>query len=230
MQWRYIRIQPPIVLAILSIGVSPFLMQTANSVVQGLFNFNLIKYGNDLAVGAMGIILSVTFLIITCFIALNMAAQPIIGYNFGAKNFVRVKETLKTALIAATLISTLSWAIIHSIPEIIINVFISGNTELSAFAVEGIHIFLIMLPVIGFQVVAGNYFQSTGKASTAIFLTLLRQVIVLIPMLFILPPIFGLKGVWMAGPISDTVAAVICGLFLVVEWKHINAQTSQAVE
>jgi putative MATE family efflux protein len=226
LQWRYIRIQPPIVLAIVSIGVAPFLMQMANSMVQGLFNYNLIKYGNDLAVGAMGIIMSVTFLIITCFIALNMAAQPIIGYNFGAKNFARVKETLKTALIAATLVSTVSWAIIHAVPEIIVGAFIRDDAELTAFAVQGMHIFLIMLPVIGFQVVAGNYFQSTGKASVAVFLTLLRQVIVLIPMLLILPPILGLKGVWIAGPISDTVAAVICGVFLAVEWKHISAQAS----
>jgi len=227
LQWRYIRIKTPVVLAILSIGVSPFLMQTANSVVQGLFTYNLIKYGSDLAVGAMGIIISVTFIIITCFIALNMAAQPIIGYNFGAKNFARVKETLKTALIAATLVSTVSWAIIHAVPELIVGLFIRNDAELTAFAVQGMHIFLIMLPVVGFQVVAGNYFQSIGKASVAIFLTLLRQVIVLIPMLLILPPILGLKGVWMAGPISDAAAAAICSVFLVMEWKRISNQTTQ---
>jgi len=156
-----------------------------------------------------------------------MAAQPIIGYNFGAKNFARVKETLKTALIAATLVSTVSWAIIHAVPELIVGLFIRNDAELTAFAVQGMHIFLIMLPVVGFQVVAGNYFQSIGKASVAIFLTLLRQVIVLIPMLLILPPILGLKGVWMAGPISDAAAAAICSVFLVMEWKRISNQTTQ---
>ncbi len=230
LQLRYIRIQPRIVLAILSIGVSPFLMQMANSMVQGLFNYNLIKYGSDLAVGAMGIILSITFIVITCIIALNMATQPIIGYNFGAKNFRRVKDTLKTSLITATLISIIAWAIIHSVPELIIGVFIRGNAELTALAVNGMHIFLIALPVIGFQVVAGNYFQSIGKASTSVFLTLLRQVIVLIPMLLILPPIFELKGVWMAGPISDSVAATICGILLVIEWRRISAQAATPAE
>jgi putative MATE family efflux protein len=230
LKMRYIRIQPRIVLAILAIGVSPFLMQLANSIVQGLFNYNLIKYGSDLAVGAMGIILSITFIVITCFIALNMATQPIIGYNFGAKNFQRVKDTLKTSLITATLISIIAWIIIHSVPELIIGVFIRGNAELTALAVNGMHIFLIMLPIIGFQVVAGNYFQSIGKASTAVFLTLLRQVIVLIPMLLILPPIFDLKGVWMAGPISDTVAAIICGILLMIEWRRISAQAATPAE
>ena len=219
---RYIRIEPKIVLAILSIGVSPFLMQLANSVVQGVFNLNLIKYGGDLAVGAMGIILTVTFIIITCIIALNMATQPIIGYNTGAGNYSRVKETLKYALITATLISTAAWIIIHTMPVLIVKAFITGNDEIVVLAVQGMHFFLLMLPVIGFQVVAGNYFQSTGKAFTAVFLTLLRQVIVLIPLLLILPPRFGLTGVWLAGPISDTVAAIICAFLVIVEWKKIN--------
>lgn len=215
-------IQPKIVLAILSIGVSPFLMQLANSVVHGLFNINLIRYGGDLAIGAMGIIISVVFIIITSIIALNMATQPIIGYNYGARNFSRVKETLKLAIMTATIISTVCWAIIHSMPAIIVKAFITDNDELIALGVQGIHLFLLMLPVIGFQVVAGNYFQSIGKAPTAVFLTLLRQVIVLIPLLFVLPPILGLKGVWLAAPISDTVAAVICGALLILEWKRIN--------
>lgn len=217
-----IRIQPEIVISILSIGVSPFLMQLANSIVQGLYNINLIKYGSDLAVGAMGIIISVTFIIITCIIALNMATQPIIGYNFGAGNFVRVKETLKRALIIATLISTAAWLLIHAAPSVIVKAFITGNDELVALATHGMHIFLIALPIIGFQVVVGNYFQSTGKAATAVFLTLLRQVIVLIPLLLLLPPIFGLNGVWMSGPISDTVAATVCASILFLEWKKIN--------
>ncbi|MCK5862887.1 MAG: MATE family efflux transporter, partial [Candidatus Hydrogenedentes bacterium] len=144
---RYIRIEPKIVLAILSIGVSPFLMQLANSVVQGVFNLNLIKYGGDLAVGAMGIILTVTFIIITCIIALNMATQPIIGYNTGAGNYSRVKETLKYALITATLISTAAWIIIHTMPVLIVKAFITGNDEIVVLAVQGMHFFLLMLPV-----------------------------------------------------------------------------------
>lgn len=219
---RHIGLQPSIVLAILAIGVSPFLMQFANSVVHALFNLNLIRYGGDLAVGAMGIITSVAFIIITCIIALNMATQPIIGYNYGACNYLRVKDTLRRAIILATLISTACWAVLHSIPALIVGAFITDNQEIVTLGVQGIHLFLLTLPIVGFQVVAGNYFQSVGKAPTAIFLTLLRQVIVLIPMLIILPPLLGLKGVWLAGPISDTVAAIICAVLLMREWKRLN--------
>ncbi len=224
LETRYIGLQPRIVLAILSIGVSPFLMQSANSVVHVLFNFNLIKYGGDLAVGAMGIITSIVIIIITSIIALNMASQPIIGFNFGAKNLLRVKETLKLAIMTATFISTAAWVIIQAMPEMLVKAFITGNDELIAIGVQGMRLFLIMLPIIGFQVVAGNYFQSVGKASTAILLTLLRQVIVLIPMLFLMPPILGLIGVWLAGPVSDTIAAIVCGSLLVVEWRRLNRQ------
>ncbi len=221
---RYIGISPAIALPILAVGVSPFSMQMANSVVHALLNHNLIKYGGDLAVGAMGIIITVAILVITSIIALNMAAQPIIGYNYGAGNIARVKETLRLAIITATFISTASWAVIHAAPEVIVKTFIAGNDEILALGVQGMHLFLLMLPIVGFQVVAGSYFQSVGKASTAIFLTLLRQVIVLIPLLLLLPPRWGLTGVWIAGPISDTVAALCCASMLVLEWKRLNRQ------
>ena len=221
---RYIGLQPRIVLAILSIGISPFLMQSANSAVHALFNYNLIKYGGDLAVGAMGIITSIAIIIITSIIALNMASQPIIGYNYGAKNLQRVKGTLKLAIMTATFISTTAWVIIQAMPQKLVAAFITGNDELTAIAVRGMRLFLIMLPIIGFQVVAGNYFQSVGKAPAAIFLTLLRQVIVLIPMLFLLPPAWGLTGVWLAGPVSDTIAAIVCGSLLAVEWRRLKRQ------
>ncbi|NLV43667.1 MAG: MATE family efflux transporter [Candidatus Hydrogenedentes bacterium] len=219
---RHIGLQSEIVLSILAIGISPFLMQTANSVVQGLLTLNLIKFGGDLAVGAMGIIGSVGFIVITCIIAINMASQPIIGYNYGARKFHRVKEALKIAIVSATLVSMASWIIIQAVPELIVKAFVSGNPEMVSIGVQGMRLFLLVLPVIGFQVVAGNYFQSVGKASTAVFLTLLRQVIILIPLLLVLPPLMGLTGVWLAAPFADSIAAFICAFILTLEWKNIS--------
>ncbi len=224
---KYLRIQPDIVLAIVSIGVSPFLMQAANSVVQALLNLNLIKYGGDLAVGAMGIVNSVVFLIITSIIALNMATQPIIGYNYGACNYARVKETLKLAIFIATLISAVSWVITNLVPAAIVKAFVSNDEALLALGIQGLRLFLLMLPVVGFQIVTGNYFQSIGKASTAAFLTLLRQVFLLIPLLFFLPSLMGLRGVWLAAPISDTGSAIVCCAMLYREWKRISAATAR---
>ncbi|MFA7693196.1 MAG: MATE family efflux transporter [Candidatus Hydrogenedentes bacterium] len=222
---RYIRIQWKIVVSIISIGVSPFLMQAANSVVQGLFNINLIKFGGDLAVGAMGIINSVVFLVIMSIIALNMATQPIIGYNYGARNFLRVKESLKIALAASTLISIISWIFIQAFPELIVNAFVSGSPEILSIGVHGMRLFLLFLPIVGFQVVAGNYFQSVGKAGTAIFLTLLRQVIILIPVLLVLAKMKGLEGVWLAAPLADSISAFICAFILIQEWKQISRRS-----
>lgn len=222
LKYSYIGIDPPIVLAILSIGVSPFLMHTVHSVVQGLLNINLIAYGGDGAVAVMGIVNSVVIIIITSIISINMATQPIIGYNFGARNFSRVKETLKLAVVSATCISTFSWIIVQSFPALIVRAFITDDAVIMNLGVQGLRLFLLVLPVIGFQIVVGNYFQSVGRASTAVFLTLLRQVIVLIPLLVILPRFWGLTGVWLAGPISDAIAAFICGTVLAVEWRKMT--------
>lgn len=221
---QHIQLQPRLIMAIMSIGISPFLMQLANSVVQATFNINLIKYGGDLAVGAMGVINSVAVIIITSIIALNMASQPIISFNYGARQFSRVKQTFKLSMILATIVAVASWIVIQSMPTPIVKGFISDNDELVHLGVTGMRLLLLMLPVIGFQVVAGNYFQSVGKASTAIFLTLLRQVIVLIPLLLIIPQFLGLTGVWLSAPIADTVAAVICSIFVIREWKRLNRQ------
>ena len=219
---RYIRLQPKMILAILSIGISPFFMQLANSAVQAIFNLNLIQFGGDLAVGAMGIINSVTVIIITSIMALNMAAQPILGFNYGARNYARVKSTLRLTLIMATLIVTFFWVLVQSFPGPIVRAFITNNDELLQLGTHGMRIFLLMLPIIGFQMVAGNFFQSVGKSSKAIFITLLRQVIVLIPLLLILPQYWGLKGVWLAAPISDTIAALICLSFLIPEYRKLQ--------
>jgi Na+-driven multidrug efflux pump len=196
-------------------------------VVQALLNLNLIKYGGDLAVGAMGIVNSVVFLIITSIIALNMATQPIIGYNYGACNYARVKETLKLAIFIATLISAVSWVITNLVPAAIVKAFVSNDEALLALGIQGLRLFLLMLPVVGFQIVTGNYFQSIGKASTAAFLTLLRQVFLLIPLLFFLPSLMGLRGVWLAAPISDTGSAIVCCAMLYREWKRISAATAR---
>ena len=221
---RYIGLDLGIVGSIVSVGLAPFAMQIANSVVQALLNINLIKYGSDLAVGAMGIIMSVVIIIIMSIVALNMAGQPIIGYNYGARNYERVRHTLKISLLIASAISLGAWVFIQVFPRPVISLFIDDSPAIMQYGVEGMRTYLLALPIVGFQVVMGNYFQSVGKAGKAIFLTLLRQVLVLIPMLLILPKIMGLTGVWISAPISDTASAIVCALFLISEWKRLQVQ------
>lgn len=228
LEWKYLGLNKKIVLAIISVGLAPFAMQIANSVVQALFNINLIRYGSDLAVGAMGIVMSVAVIIIMSIVALNMASQPIIGYNYGARNYNRVRQTLIKSISIATAISLCAWVLIQVFPKPIINIFVSDSAEIMNYGKDGLRIYLLALPVVGFQVVAGNYFQAIGKAGKSIFLSLLRQVIVLIPLLIILPKVLGLTGVWISAPISDAVSSIITALFLIKEWKRLT-QASNAL-
>ncbi len=224
--WKTLRPEWAIVFSILAVGLAPFFMQIANSIVQSVINSQLIAYGGDIAVGAMGIIMSVTVLVIMTIVALNMASQPIIGYAFGAKMTGRVKETVRKGMIIATVISTGSWLIIQLIPGPLIKIFNTDNQELLRFGIIGFRTYLFMLPVVGFQIIISNYFQSVGKAKIAALLSLLRQVIILLPLLFILPKEFGLRGIWLASPIADTVAAIVSGTLMYLEWKRFLNEKS----
>jgi len=219
-----------IVWFILSIGFAPFSMQLASSLVQGTFNKQLMVYGNDYAIGAMGIINSVAMLLTMTIIAMNMASQPIIGFNFGAKNYRRVKQTLVIILKGATIVSTLGFAIAQLFPKEIISIFNTDNPELMSIGMHGMRIALAAFPIVGFQIIVGNFFQSIGKAGKAAFISLLRQVIVLIPLLLILPGIWGISGVWMASPIADTIAAAISIIFLTREMKKLNRAIARQPE
>lgn len=221
LQRKHLVINKNILFPVLAIGISPFLMQIAHSIVQALFNLKLIHFGGDLAVGAMGIINSVIVLITTSIIALNMASQPIIGFNYGAKNVSRVRETLKFGIILASIICAASWVIVQLFPETLIRGF-NNDSDLIRIGTNGMKIFMLALPVIGFQMVLGNYFQSVNNAKIAILISLLRQVIVLIPLILILPNLFGINGVWFSSPIADTISACIAAFFLIREWKLLK--------
>ncbi len=217
-----LRIDTKIALEIMAIGMAPFAMQIAGSLVQGFLNKLLIQYGGDLAVGAMGIINSIATLIVMTIVAINMASQPIIGFNYGAKAPERVKDALRYSLMAATIIAIGSFVVVQSIPGTLVKLFNRDSQELYDLTINGIRILLLSLPVVGFQVVAGHFFQSVGKAKIAMFLTLLRQVLILLPLLMIMPGQFGLTGVWAAFPLSDTVSAMIVSIFLVREWRNLG--------
>ena len=191
---KYFRLDTKIIMEILAIGMAPFVMQIANSFVQGLLNKTLISFGGDLAAGAMGIINSVVTLVLMSIVAINMASQPIIGFNYGAKDSSRVKEALRISMIAATIISISAFIFIQAIPDVIIRLFESKNSRLLELGRYGLRLAILALPVVGFQVVAGNFFQSVGKAKIATLLTLLRQVFILIPFLLVFPSFFGLNG------------------------------------
>jgi putative MATE family efflux protein len=219
---KNININRGILFEILAIGMAPFSMQIANSLVQGLLNKKLIEFGGDLAVGAMGIINSVVSLVIMAIVAINMASQPIIGFNYGAKSVPRVKEAVRISIISATFIAVGAFAFIEAIPGLIVRLFNSDSLELYNISVHGLRLVILAFPLVGFQVVASHFFHAVGKAKIAMFATLFRQVIGLIPLLFILPEYLGITGIWLAYPLADSMSALVVSIFLVREWRRLS--------
>lgn len=222
LHYKYMRLEFPVVKAIVAIGMAPFSMQLAASVVHALFNLQLVRFGNDIAVAANGILMSVMSMIFMCVVAVNMATQPIIGYNYGAKNFDRVKQTLFKGIKIASLIAVAGFILVEVFPGAIVRMFNNTDVELYKIGVRGIRIGLAMTALVGFQVVVGNYFQSTGKARLAMIISLLRQVIVLTPLLMIFPRFLGLDGVWLSMPVSGFVSALIVAWYFRKELVRLN--------
>lgn len=213
-----------IVLSIFKIGMSPFLMQIAASVVTVLFNFSLLRYGGELAVASVGVINRIAMLMLMPIFGLSQGLQPIIGYNYGAKNYARVIKALKLAIYGATIFSTLGFLVTQIFDEAIIRLF-NDNPELIRMGAHGMRIQLSMLFIIGFQIIGATYFQAVGKAGYSIVLSLSRQVIILIPLVLVLPGIFGLNGAWLASPIADLLSAILTGLFLMKEIRKLGVMS-----
>lgn len=218
---RNLRPNRQIVKDIISIGMSAFFMQLAASVVTILYNFALIRYGGDLAVAAMGIVNRITMLMLMPIFGISQGAQPIIGYNYGARQYERVIETVKKAIYAASGLAFAGFLIVQFFNYQIVGLF-NSNPQLIALSGYGLSIMLSMLPIIGFQAIAAQYFQAVGKAKYALLFTMSRQVLILIPMILLLPRFFGLTGIWLAGPTSDVASAILTGVFLYRELQTLK--------
>lgn len=218
------RLEKDIVMSIISIGMSPFSMQIGTSLVVILINSTLLKYGGDLAIGAYGIINSVNMLIVMFIIGLNQGSQPIIGYNYGAKNYDRMFKTLRYAVYGGTVLTTFGFIIGIFFPHQVVSLF-SRDEALQEVATVAQRISVIMFPIVGFQIVVSNFFQSIGKAKVAIALSLTRQFVFLIPGIFILPLFFGLNGAWAVMPVSDGLSSIVSAITFIVFYKKFKSQT-----
>lgn len=210
-----------IVNSILSIGLSPFSMQLATSMVMIIINSTLLKYGGDLAIGAYGIINSLIILVVMVVLGLNQGTQPIVGYNYGAKKYDRMFKTLKYSIGIATILTTSGFLFGVLNAEFSVK-FFTSDEELIRIASNALRISIIMFPVVGFQIVISNFFQSIGKAKVSIFLSLTRQFILLIPAMLVLPHFFQLNGAWIAMPVSDGLSAIVAAITLLIFYKNFK--------
>ena len=206
----------------LAIGMGPFLMNLASCIVVLFINQQLVKWGGDLALGAYGIVNRISFLFVMVIMGFNQGMQPIAGYNFGARQYGRVREVYVKTAGWATLVCIVGFLVSEVFPGPVTRIF-TPDPELHALATRGLRMMNIAFPIIGFQMVMTNLFQCLGMVRKSIFLSLSRQLLFLLPCIYILPAVLESEaGVWYSFPISDTVAAVVTGIFAIGLLKNLG--------
>ena len=202
-----------IVREVLTIGLPPCLMNLASCFVVIFINRGLTSYGGDYAVGAYGIVHKMTFIFVMIVMGFQQAMQPIAGYNYGAKAYDRVTKVLKITIALATGVTTLAFVIGEFFPEYVARIFTS-DAQMIEMAVVGMRYNCLLFPIVGFQMVTGSFFQSIAQPGKAIFLSLSRQLLFLVPFIVIFPHFWGINGVWISLPASDFVSAIITATLL----------------
>lgn len=210
---------------ILSIGLSPFCMQLCACLVVIFINKGLTKHGGDLAIAAYGIVNGITFLFVMAVLGICQGMQPIAGYNFGARHLNRVTEVLKKAILFATVIMCCAFVLCEFFPRYPVLLF-TEDEALVSLAVSGMRIIVCMFPVVGFQIVTSNFFQSIGMVKKSIFLSVSRQLVFLVPFLIIFPEIWGTNGVWISIATADGIATITASIML---WHFYRNQATLRV-
>jgi putative MATE family efflux protein len=214
-------LEKSIVQNILGIGMSPFAMNVCACVVVIFVNKGLHEYGGDLSLGAYGIANRMAFIFVMITMGINQGMQPIAGYNFGAQRMDRLMQVLKYSMIAATAVTTTGFLVAELVPTLCARLFTSDAT-LIGMSATAIRIIMVTFPIVGFQMVITNFFQSIGKAKISMFLSLSRQMLFLLPLLITLPLWFGVDGIWWAMPISDTIAALVTLVLMATYMKRFR--------
>ncbi|MGI6219915.1 MAG: MATE family efflux transporter [Bacteroidaceae bacterium] len=220
------RLRGRLVREAISIGLAPFFMNAAACVIVILINQGLKQgYGEsgDMAIGAYGIVNRVVFIFVMIVMGLNQGMQPIAGYNYGAQQYGRLIEVLKKTVFYAVIVTTVGFLLGQFFPATIASAF-TDDADLIALSVEGMHIVMLFFPLVGFQMVASNFFQSIGMAQKAIFLSLTRQLIFLIPCLLFLPMFVGKEGIWYSIPVADAAAILISATMLFSQLRTFKKQ------
>lgn len=222
---KNLKLKKNILLGIASIGIAPFIMQMSNSIVVIFINKNLNIYGGDIAIAAYGIINSISVLMYMPVIGIYQGSQPILGYNYGAKNFKRVRETYRLSLLVAVSISTMGFILATLFPHILISPFINDDKELFDLTTNACIIFFSMTFFMGFHMIGSSYFQTVGKAKITTAINIIRQFFLMLPLLYFLPKYYGINGVWFTIPITDFTLAVITSYFVIKEFKTLKIKS-----
>ena len=208
---------------IISIGISPFLMNACACVIVIFINNQLVRFGGDMAVGAYGIANSIAMIFVMFVIGLNQGMQPIAGYNYGAQQYDRMMRVVKLSIITAVCIMLTGWSLAMFAPYHCARMF-TTDPELIKGSIKAIHIIMMMFPLIGSQMVITNFFQCIGKVKISIFLSLSRQLLFLLPLLVLLPNFYGIDGVWASMPTSDFIAVAVAVTIMLVFLRRFKKE------
>lgn len=215
------KLEKSILLSVVSIGAAPFLINCAGCAINAIVNNMLYRHGGDSSVAAMGIFTTYTQLLVTVVIGICQGMQPIVGFNYGARLFSRLRRTYYLAVGAASAVCVAGTLFSLAFPHYIAMAFTTDGALINVTS-NGLSVAMLMFWGVGFQIVSTNFFQSLGMAAKSIFLSLTRQIIFLIPLLLMLPPCFGLKGVWSAFPASDALAILVTVVLIMREFGKLR--------
>lgn len=206
----------------LTIGMGPFLMNLASCIVVLFINQQLLKYGGDLAIGSYGIVNRISFLFGMIVMGFNQGMQPIAGYNYGARLYSRVREVYRKTAIWATIVCIIGFFVSEIIPGPAVSLF-TNDPELKALATKGLRTMNIIFPIVGFQMVTSNLFQCLGMVQKSILMSLSRQLLFLVPCIYLLPDIMNSEtGVWLSFPLSDAAAAILAAVLIINLMKKLK--------
>lgn len=214
--------------SVLSLGVSSFITQIAITIVMALFNNLLVRYGassvygSEIPLTAMGIVMKVNQIMLSILVGIAIGAQPVIGFNYGCKNFARVRKSFEIAIVAAEIIAIICFLIFQFFPMAVVSLFGSEEGLYNEFAIMCFRIFLMLCPLNGFQTVAAIYLQAIGKPVKSAVVTLSRQIIFLVPAALILPRMIGVTGVLWSGPVADALAFILSLSLIIYEMKKLK--------
>ena len=225
-----------IIRAILSLGLASFAVQAGAAVVNFAVNFLLVKYGSASAIGAegalasIGVVQRIAMFTVMPLVGVSIAIQPLLGFNYGAKIIARVRKTLWLGVAFATSLAVMMWVLVHLFPNQIVGLFGITNASLAEFTIFALKVQLLMLPFVGFQIVGSNYFQATGQPMKSTILSLTRQVLFLLPLMFWLPEVLpgwfpqftGLDALYIATPVADFLAIFTVAIFIAIEMRRLK--------
>lgn len=220
------RFMSTIVRKVISIGLAPFLLNICASIVVIFINNALKRTGGDISIGAYGIVNRVLMLFVMIVNGFNQGMQPIVGFNFGARQFGRVTAVYRLTVFCAVCVTTFGFLLGHFFPHWVAGIFTTDETLLNV-AELGLKTALLAFPIVGFQIISSGFFQYIGKPQKAILLSLTRQLLFLLPLLAILPGIYGAKGVWISLPIADVLSAILAAVLIFFQLRKMKLHPDQ---